>query len=136
MQYISKERGVNMFSSPRYHCEVAGGGIEYAAWGYAKFCYRHIPLSKKNTADRFRECVKEVLSSNNTISAERVRRFSRRARRYICCYFVLHKLHEEQSSHLVASESNINLKDIEKMVKNSKLTGVLLTLINKLLKMK
>ena len=50
-------------------------------------------LQHLSISTAFRECLREVLSGNN-VTADRVRRFSRRARRYICCYFVLHHLHK------------------------------------------
>ena len=34
--------------SPKYHCEIAGMGIELS-WGLAKKFYRHLLLSDKNT---------------------------------------------------------------------------------------
>lgn len=41
---------IYILTSPKYHCEIAGLGIEYA-WGLSKKKFRRIPLSeKKNKA--------------------------------------------------------------------------------------
>jgi len=39
----AKRRGVIIKSTPKYHCELAGGGIEYS-WGFAKLRYRRVYL--------------------------------------------------------------------------------------------
>ena len=75
---------------------------------------------RKKTLDQFRASLKSVLSRCN-VSKERIRRFSRRARRYICCYYVLHNLHvgneDDETGHNSNVTFKVKLEAIEKMVK-------------------
>ena len=65
---------VKMMSTPKYHCELAGEGIEYA-WGFIKSRYRCIlPLSQKKYLDQFRASLTCVLSLCN-VSKERIRMY-------------------------------------------------------------
>jgi hypothetical protein len=75
---------VELLTSTKYHCEVAGEGIEYD-WGYAKKTYRRIPLSDKKGKEKFVHCVKESLRS---VSIGLARKFSAKARRYMLTYQV------------------------------------------------
>ena len=88
LQYIGDEYSVKVIFSPKYHCELAGEGIEYA-WGFAKCLYRRIPLIKKKSLANFLKCVNYSLS-RELMTKERIRRFSRRARRYISTYYIFH----------------------------------------------
>ena len=54
--------------------------------------YHHIPIVQKRKKEDFDKCVRNVVSFE-VVSAERIRRFSRRAQRYITAYFVLHGQH-------------------------------------------
>lgn len=107
------EYGAELWFTPKYHCELAGEGIEYA-WGFMKGRYCRIPLRQKKRKEDFESCVKKVVSYEE-VSVERVRRFSRRARRYITAYYVLHGQH-------VGGEENYNVSfsKIEDMVKSFK----------------
>jgi hypothetical protein len=100
--------GVEVMFTPKYHCELAGEGIGYA-WGFAKCRYRRIPIKRRRNKEGFLTCVSEVLS-RDAISVDRIRRFSRRARRYVCAYFVFHELNGDE-------KWDVKLDDIEKMVK-------------------
>ena len=73
--------------SPKYHCEIAGEGVEYS-WGNAKMRYRRIPYSDKRTAGAFLKCVRDCLS-RDYLNIERIRTNSRRAREYMAAYFLL-----------------------------------------------
>jgi len=44
---------------------------------------------KKSTKNMFEDCVKRIVNGN-TVSAERIRRFRRRARQYVRAYYVTH----------------------------------------------
>ena len=107
LQFIGDMCGVQVIFTPKYHCELAGEGIEYA-WGFAKCPYRRIPIKRRRNKEGFLTCVSEVLS-RDAISVDRIRRFSRRARRYVCAYFVFHELNGDE-------KWDVKLDDIEKMV--------------------
>jgi len=46
LQALGKDLGVVVDSTPKYHAELAGEGIEYS-WGHAKGVYRRTQLSHK-----------------------------------------------------------------------------------------
>ncbi len=73
---------VSIMTSPKYHCEIAGEGIEYA-WGMAKKYYRSLKLEQKKGKNTFKE---SVLESLKTVKVEQTRQFSGRARRYMIAY--------------------------------------------------
>jgi len=70
------------YFTPKYHCELAGKGIEYT-WGFDKKHFRGIPLSNRNTIQKFRF---EAMKSFEIVTKEMVRKFSRRARSYMLVY--------------------------------------------------
>ena len=80
LQSTVRKMGAILDRSPKYHCEIAGEGIEYS-WGNAKMRYRHVPFSadKKSSAAQFYSCVRECLS-RDYLNIDRVRKNSRRAR--------------------------------------------------------
>ena len=93
---------VELLFSPKYHCELAGLGIELA-WGYTKRYYRrYIPLMRKKTA--FKACVDEALSK---VTQGHCWRFCNRTRRYAMAY-----LHFQQD--------DVSFVDIERFVKLAK----------------
>jgi hypothetical protein len=71
-----------LLTSPKYHCEVAGDGIENG-WGHAKKTYRRVPLRRKKTKELFWKCVKESLAN---VSVQTMRKFSAKTRRYMMTY--------------------------------------------------
>ena len=81
-----RKMGAILDRSPKYHCEIAGEGIEYS-WGNAKMRYRHVPFSGKKSSEQFYSCVRECLS-RDYLDINRVRKNSRRAREYMAAYFV------------------------------------------------
>ena len=89
-QQLSASTGKNgpnitMLISPKYHCEIAGEGIEYD-WGMIKKNYRNIPLEEKNARDKFRHCVKQAM---NTCTKQHVRKIAGKCRRYMLSYLNL-----------------------------------------------
>jgi hypothetical protein len=44
----------SLMFTPKYHCEMAGEGIEYA-WGLIKRKFRALPLRARITAAKFKE---------------------------------------------------------------------------------
>ena len=63
--------------SSKYHCELAGEGIEYM-WGYMTWIYHRIKKEKKSTKKMSEDCVKQLVDGN-MVTGERIQRFSRRA---------------------------------------------------------
>jgi hypothetical protein len=52
LEYFAKELGgrdatISILFTPKYHCELAGEGIEYC-WGATKQIFRKLPLKKKS----------------------------------------------------------------------------------------
>ena len=73
---------IEVIITPKYHCEIAGEGIEYD-WGMAKRYYRNIPFIDKVTKDKFHKCVKQAMEY---IYVKHARLFSGKARRYMLAY--------------------------------------------------
>jgi len=70
LEKIGAKYGYEIWFTPKYHCELAGEGIEYI-WGYMKWIYRRIKKEKKSTKKMFEDCVKQLVDGN-TVSAERI----------------------------------------------------------------
>lgn len=104
--------GVTVHRSPKCHCEVAGEGIEYS-WGFSKNKYRRLSMSEKKTKEKFRRSVRLVIS-RTSLNKKRIRKFSRRARGYICAYY--HLAHRDEDKTIAVGE-NISPALIERMVK-------------------
>ena len=86
MQHLGNELGVRIASTPKYHAELAGEGIEYD-WALSKNWFKRLPISVRRTRATFAEQVKKALSSE-IVTIERVRGSARRARSYMlaCIY--------------------------------------------------
>lgn len=87
LQKNIKDLGGECIHSPKYHCEIAGEGIEYS-WGNSKMKYRRSKMRHRDSYKKFRETVEECLS-RTYLTVERVRMNSRRAHEYIVAYFIL-----------------------------------------------
>jgi hypothetical protein len=61
LQAVAKVYGAEVWITPKYHCEIAGVGIEYA-WAASKSHYRRIPFEEKRTKDLFKAAVKRSLA--------------------------------------------------------------------------
>ena len=94
---------IYLMSSPKYHCEIAGEGIEFV-WGLTKKRFRNIPLHDKNCKEKFQDCVKACI---NHISIDNVRNFSGKCRRYMLAYENI-------------SKDSLGYDSIEKFVKKVK----------------
>jgi hypothetical protein len=81
--------------TPKYNCEIAGEGIEYA-WGYSKRYYRNLPHVRKKGIKNFRESVRE---SVRVVSIDNVRKFGGRIRRYMLAYLHFDRPHDERQDH-------------------------------------
>ena len=73
---------IHLLTSPKYHCELAGEGIEYS-WGLSKKKYRNIPLEEKKGKENFNRLVRECIEF---VRKENVIRFSAKCRRYMLAY--------------------------------------------------
>jgi hypothetical protein len=71
------------------HCELVGEGIEYS-WGCAKNFHRQQPTKEKRKKENFGNMVRTFISQQ-VLTVERVRIFSRRARECIQAYRMLHE---------------------------------------------
>ena len=91
--------------TPKYHCEIAGEGIEYS-WGLSKKYYRKLPIHRKRTKDLFQESVRESLCH---VRIDHARKFAAKARRYMLCY-----------KHYAESGDKVSYDAIEKFVKTCK----------------
>lgn len=95
---------VKILFSPKYHCELAGCGIELG-WGFGKRVYRR-KFSMREKKHHFKECVDQSL---RFISHDHCRRFNNRVRRYADAYLLFHEHSKETTYDL-----------IERFVKRSK----------------
>ena len=99
--------------TPKFHCEIAGEGIEYA-WGLAKKYYRRIPYYQKRSFAQFVSCVKNSL---NQVTISMSRRFSQKARSYMLGYH--HQPKEENSEVRITIESSYEYNEkIHKLYKS------------------
>ena len=107
---------VSILFTPKFHCELAGEGIEYA-WGAAKRMYRRQPIKTKRSIVNFENLVTNCL---NYVSVNMVRRFSGKARSYMLAYS--HKLYENEDRDkdlLVKLEWNFEQNEkIQKMYRS------------------
>ncbi len=78
-------RQIELLITPKYHCELAGEGIEYA-WGLFKKYFRQTAHAGKKGKAQFTSCVETSLKK---VSVDHIRRFSARARRYMLTYSLL-----------------------------------------------
>ena len=87
LQTNLKKMGAYCWHSPKFHCELAGEGIEYS-WGNAKMKYRRLRVKDRNTVSKFHQRVIQCLSRDH-LDLNRVRTNSRRAREYMVAYFIM-----------------------------------------------
>jgi len=73
---------VSVLFTPKFHCELAGEGIEYS-WGASKRYYRRQPITMKRSTINFELLVRDSISKISTMMC---RRFSRKARGYMLGY--------------------------------------------------
>ena len=73
---------INLLVSPKYHCELAGEGVEYC-WGLSKKYFRNEGFEKKNTKSKFEQVVRKAIEY---VRKDHVEKFSARCRRYMMAY--------------------------------------------------
>ena len=122
LQSMGRVMGVLVDRTPKCHCELAGEGIEYS-WGCAKNSYRRVSLKQKRGKDNFRKVVRMCLSREKVLVTERIRLFSRRARAYICAYYMIWSERQEQRGGSIETNESALTTDpikMEKLVKHFK----------------
>jgi len=72
LQTFVKKLGARCVRSPKYHCEIAGEGIEYS-WENSKMKYRRTFYSQKSSTSDFILLVGKCLS-REYLHRERVRK--------------------------------------------------------------
>ena len=88
MQLSEKgEQTLKMLTSPKYHCELAGEGVEYA-WGFMKRHFRNLCLKEKKTKEKFNKAVRD---SVELVSVKNLIMFAGRCRRYMVTYLNFEK---------------------------------------------
>ena len=113
LEGVGEELGVKVYITPKFHCEIAGEGIEYA-WGVAKGVYRRKPLKeKKGKKSDFQKLVKECVS-REILTTECVRKLSRRARAYICAYY---QIESKKNGATAQVDKMTSLPEIEALMK-------------------
>ena len=112
LEKIAERYNSMIWFTPKYHCEIAGEGVEYMR-EYCKRLFCRVPLAKRRKKADFENAVRNTVSSE-MIPPSLIRCFSRRARQYMCAY---HHLHSETAD---ADTIQISLKMVEKLVKNFK----------------
>jgi len=117
LQSIARDLGVRVDRTPKCHCELAGEGIEYA-WACSKNKYRSILLENKRGKENFVSSIRLCISREH-ITRERAQKFSKRARRYIMGYHVLHQQQSNENSSRDNSSKNEAIVPVklEQMVK-------------------
>jgi hypothetical protein len=110
--------------TPKFHCEFAGEGIEYA-WAQAKAIMRRTPLRDKKGRANFINLVMRCLCPATVLTRERVRKFAARARAYICTYYYLEQEliisnDENMTGFTPAAKQQLLYKKIEQLMKRFK----------------
>ena len=73
---------IRLLTSPKYHCELAGEGVEYV-WGLTKRFYRSIKIEEKRTKEKFQKMVRESILF---VKMKHVINFGEKCRRYMMAY--------------------------------------------------
>ena len=79
------QNNIHLLSTSKYHCEIAGEGVEYV-FGLLKRFYRSLKMEDKKTKNKFEEAVRR---SVNFVKRKHVNRFAARCRRYMLAYMHL-----------------------------------------------
>lgn len=61
---------VSVLFTPKFHCELAGEGIEYS-WGASKRYYRRQPITMKRSTLNFERLVKDSINKVSTMMCRR-----------------------------------------------------------------
>jgi len=94
---------------------MAGEGIEYL-WGCAKQYYHLLPIKEKRGIKAFRESVNKSLSQNR-LTVDRQRMFSRRAREYMKAYKSIERVTQNKGEFIDTQMSHSLIETILKRYK-------------------
>jgi hypothetical protein len=122
LQWLARNIGALIVHTPKFHCKMAGEGIEYS-WACSKSDFRRQPIQERKGIQNFHAMVQRSTSSD-VITREKVVKFSCHSRSYICTYFHLDQIKEQQQQpvHAAAEVPSSNdqphlFKDIERLQK-------------------
>ena len=93
--YNAGRMGVTVDSSPKYHPEIAGEGIEYC-WGCSKQWYRAQPLKMKRNKEKFYLLVQQAMDTKNILTCANIRKFGLRQRVYMLSYLCLEEISDSE----------------------------------------
>ena len=93
--------------SPKYHCEIAGEGIEYV-WGLIKKWFRAISMIDNKTKKKVEQ---EIMKCVSKVSKQHINRFAARCRRYMLAYTNQARLKRD-------AEPSLTYCGVEKFVKS------------------
>ena len=93
-------RNLEILVTPKYHCELAGEGIEYA-WGLGKRYFRRLTRNKKGNKTKFMQVVRDSMGK---VSLRTVRRFSAKARRYMLTYLLFDSRNQSATDDILFVE--------------------------------
>jgi hypothetical protein len=89
LQMIGRRLGVKVERTPKFHCEMAGEGIEYAGLCSTRQNINPGRLSKREGCTTFQELAKE-LTAWHSLTMLQTKRIGAGARSYICAYYNIH----------------------------------------------
>ena len=120
LQFIATQLGVSVIMTPKAHAELAGQGIEYS-WGYAKLKFRQNNTSPHDQAKRLVANVAAALSTNESMTITRVRKFVRKAREYKLIYHEYFRVKREtereiEQARQVVTTNSEALKEKNKQI--------------------
>lgn len=107
--------GVEVRTTPKVHCELAGEGIEYG-WGNTKNAYRRLELRHKRKKNLFHDSVKRC---SKVMTLAMVRKNARRARAYTKTYCILDRLSEQNGVAGGISQEFLKLPKVAKLLKEA-----------------
>ena len=102
-EHLGRRLGIRILHAPKFHAELAGEGIE-CSWACAKGDCRRKPISLKKGLGNFKALVRNV-TSQQVLTPDRVCKFSRRARAYICTCFLLAQQEEQNRQATAAADA-------------------------------
>ena len=77
-----RDHQIQLLTSPKYHCELVGEGVDYVS-GLAKKYYHSIGIGEKRTKEKFEKCVREAIE---IVRKEYVERLLAKCRRLMMAY--------------------------------------------------
>ena len=122
LQYLGSQLGLRVLFTPKFHCEIAGEGIEYN-WAHAKAKMKVTPIRDKKGRSQFMSLVRKCICPDSVLTKERIRKFLARARAYICTCYLLSQQQEASGGEPMGGmieKQQLLFKEIERLMKKSK----------------